>query len=111
MIGSKDSSDISPNNIIEPTMETTLAEDQHEFQRHKEQLIEGAKVKFLTNFKVDGNHKVIRQRVTDLASLRPATAAPKVSETNEIQSLRAYIDEQREQMQYIIGVCKMIIKS
>jgi hypothetical protein len=55
--------------------------------------------KFLANFKVDRNHEVVRQRETDLSSLRPATATPKVSETNEIQPLRAYIDDQRYQMQ------------
>jgi hypothetical protein len=60
-------------------------------------------VKFLANFKVDRNHKVARQWATDLAALRPATTTPKVSETNEIQSLRAYIDEKRDQMQQIIG--------
>jgi hypothetical protein len=54
---------------------------------------------------VDKNHKVVIQRVTDLASLRPATATPNI-ETNKIQSLRVYIDEQREQKQQIIGVCK-----
>ena len=51
---------------------------------------------------MDKNHKVV-QRATDLASLRPDAASPKVSETNETQSLRSYIDEQREQMQQIIG--------
>jgi hypothetical protein len=103
MAGSKDSSDVSPSNIIESTMETLLAEDQQEFEEHKHQLIKEAQAKFLTNFKVDSNHKVVRQGATDLASLRPATATPKVSETNKIQSPRAYIDEQREQMQQIIG--------
>jgi hypothetical protein len=48
------------------------------------------------------NNKVVRQWVTDLASLQPATATPKVSETNKIQSLTPYIDEQRDQMQQII---------
>jgi hypothetical protein len=84
MASSKDSSDVSSINIIEPTMENLSVEDQQEFEEHKEHLIEEAKEKFLANFKVDKNHKVIRQRVTDLASLRPATATPKVSETNKI---------------------------
>jgi hypothetical protein len=69
MAGSKDSSDVSPSKIIEPTMETLLAGDQHEFEEHKEQLIKEAQVKFLANFKVDKNHKGIRQRATDLTSL------------------------------------------
>jgi hypothetical protein len=64
MVGSKDSSDVSPNNIIEPTMETLPAEDQQEFEEHKEQLIKKVHAKFLANFKVDMNHKVVRQRAT-----------------------------------------------
>jgi hypothetical protein len=64
--------------------------------------IKEEQAKFLANIKMDKNHKVV-QRATDLASLRPDAASPKVSETNETQSLRSYIDEQREQMQQIIG--------
>jgi hypothetical protein len=78
------SSYVSPSNIIEPTWETLPAEEQQKFEEHKEQLIKEAQAKFLANFKVDRNNKVVRQRTTDLASLRPATATPKVSETNEI---------------------------
>ena len=52
---------------------------------------------------MDRNNKVVWQRATDLASLRPTTNTPTVSSTNEIQSLKAYIDEQREQMQHIVG--------
>jgi hypothetical protein len=62
-------------------------------------VIKEAQAKFLANFKVDRNHKVIQQRASD----RPSAATPKVSETNEIQSLRSYIDEQWEHMQQIIG--------
>jgi hypothetical protein len=52
---------------------------------------------------VDRNNKVVRQRVTDPASLRPTPDIPNVSNTNELQSLKNYVDEQREQMQNIIG--------
>jgi hypothetical protein len=57
-------------------------------------MIQEAKAKFLANFKVDRNNKVVRHRVTRY---------PNVSNTNELQSLRNYVDEQREQMQNIIG--------
>ena len=50
-------------------METLSAEDQQEFEEHKEQLIKEAQAKILTTFKVDRNHKVVRQRAIDLASL------------------------------------------
>jgi hypothetical protein len=78
-------------------------EEQLQFKEHKEQLIQEAKAKFLANFKVDKNNKVVRRRTTDMASLRPTAATPKVSNTNELQSLKKYIDEQRDQMQNIIG--------
>jgi hypothetical protein len=103
MAGSNDSSEVSTSNIIKPTWETLTAEEQLPFEERQEQLIQKAKTKFLANFKVDRNNKVIRQRVTDLASLRPTTDIPNVSNTNELQSLKAYIDEQREQMQRIVG--------
>jgi hypothetical protein len=79
------------------------AEEQLLFEERQEQLIREAKAKFLTDFKVDRNNNVIRQRATDLASLRPTTITPNVSSTNELQSLKAYIDERREQMQRIVG--------
>jgi hypothetical protein len=52
---------------------------------------------------VDRNNKVVRQRATDPATLRPTPDIPNVSNTNELQSLKPYIDEQREQMQHIVG--------
>jgi hypothetical protein len=94
MAGSRDSSDVSPSNIIEPTWETLPADEQLQFEEHKEHLIQEAKAKFLDNFKVDKNNKVVRQRATDLASLRPTVTTSEVSNTNELQSLKIYIDEQ-----------------
>jgi hypothetical protein len=103
MAGSKESSEASTSNIITPTWETLPTEEQLLFEERQEQLIQEAKAKFLADFKVDRNNKVVRQRATDLASLRPTTITPNVSSTNELQSLKAYIDEQREQLQRIVG--------
>jgi hypothetical protein len=76
MASSRDNSDVSPSNIIEPTWETLPADEQLQFEEHMVQLIQEVKAKFLANFKVDRNNKVIRQRATDLASLRPTTDTP-----------------------------------
>jgi hypothetical protein len=103
MVGSRDSSEVSPSNIIEPTCEILPADEQLQFEEHKEQLIQETKAKFLANSKVDRNNKVVRQRATDPASLRPTPDIPNVSNTNDLQSLKNYVDEQREQMQNIIG--------
>jgi hypothetical protein len=96
MVGSKDSSEVSTSNIIKLTWETLPVEEQLLFEERQEQLIQEAKARFLADFKMDRNNKVVRQRATDLASLRPTTNTPNVSSTNELQSLKAYIDEQRE---------------
>jgi hypothetical protein len=93
MAGSKDNSEVSTSNIIEPTWETLLADEQLQFEEHKEQMIQEAKAKFLANFKVDRNNKVVRHRATDPASLRPTPEISNVSNTNELQSLRNYVDE------------------
>jgi hypothetical protein len=77
MAGSRDNSNVSPSNIIEPTWETLSVDEQHQFEEHKEQLIQEAKAKFLANFKVDKNNKVVWQRTTDLASLLPTTIPPR----------------------------------
>jgi hypothetical protein len=69
MAGSRDSSKVSPSNIIKLAWETLPADEQLQFEEHKEQLIQEAKAKFLANIKVDRNKKVVRQRATDLASL------------------------------------------
>jgi hypothetical protein len=43
MAGSRDSSEVSPSNIIEPTWETLSADEQLQFEEHKEQLIQEAR--------------------------------------------------------------------
>jgi hypothetical protein len=88
MAGSRDSSEVSPSNIIEPTWETLPADEQLQFEEHKEQLIQEARAKFLANFKVDRNNKVVRQRATDPASLQPTPDISNVSNTNELQTLK-----------------------
>jgi hypothetical protein len=103
MAGSRDSSEVSPSNIIEPTWETLSADKQLQFEEHKEQMIQEAKARFLANFKVDRNKKIVRHRATDPASLLLTPDIPNVSNTNELQSLKNYVDEQCEQMQNIIG--------
>jgi hypothetical protein len=69
MAGSKDSSEVSTSNIIKPTWETLAAKEQLLFKEPQEQLIKEAKAKFLDDFKVVRNNKVVRLQATDLASL------------------------------------------
>jgi hypothetical protein len=59
MASSKDSSEVSTSNIITPTWEALSAEEQLLFEERQEQLIQEAKAKFLADFKVDRNNKVV----------------------------------------------------
>jgi hypothetical protein len=49
MAGSRDSSEVSPSNIIELTWETLPADEQLQFEEHKEQMIQEAKARFLVS--------------------------------------------------------------
>jgi hypothetical protein len=53
MAGFKYHSDVSPNNIMESTMETLSAKEQQKIEDYMEQLIKESKAKYLANFKVD----------------------------------------------------------
>lgn len=53
MANSKDHFVVSPSNIIEPTMETLLADEQQEFEEYTEHLTKEPKTKYLANFKAD----------------------------------------------------------
>jgi hypothetical protein len=59
MAGSKDSSEVSTSNIIKPTWESLSVEEQLLFEERPEQLIQEAKEKFLADFKLDSNNKVV----------------------------------------------------
>jgi hypothetical protein len=76
-------------------MESMSADVQPKFEQHKKQLIKKAKAKYLANFKVDMHQKVVRQWETDLALLQPTATIPNVSNTDDVQSLRSYIDKQQ----------------
>jgi hypothetical protein len=104
MAGSKANSDVFPNNIIEPTWQTLLAEDHQEFEEHNEQLIKEASEIQWSQWPTSNWIGITRSSgIGQLIWLRfDLLYYPKVSETNEIQYLRAYVDEQWDQMQQII---------
>jgi hypothetical protein len=54
---------------------------------------------------VDRHQKIAGQGECDLTSLRPTALAPNVSKTDNVQSLRHYIDDHQDQLkQYIEGM-------
>jgi hypothetical protein len=62
-----------------------------------------AKDKFLSQYTVDRHQKVVKHEETDIASLISSLQIPNVSKTDDIQSIKHYIDQQQNQMKQQIG--------
>jgi hypothetical protein len=77
MVGSKDHTDISPDNILKPAVESLTADEQQQYKDYMRQ----AKEKFLSQY-------------TDVASLLSLLQVPNVSKPDDIQSIKHYVDHQ-----------------
>lgn len=60
MAGWKDNPDISPSNIIEPTMEGMSIEEFKKMEDIRKKLLEEIDTKFLADFKVDRHYKLVQ---------------------------------------------------
>jgi hypothetical protein len=107
MAGSKDHTNISLDNILKPTIESLTAEGQQQYGDYMRQ----AKEKFLSQYTVDHHQKVVKHGETDVVSLLSSLQVPNVSKTDDIQSIKHYVDEQQNQMkQHIRGLEESIRK-
>jgi hypothetical protein len=107
MAGSKDHTDISPDNILKTVVENLTADEQQQFEDYMCQ----AKEKFLSQYTVDRHQKVIKHGETDVASLLPSLQVPDVSKPDDIQSIKYYVDQRQDQMkQQIVGLEESIRK-
>jgi antitoxin component of RelBE/YafQ-DinJ toxin-antitoxin module len=116
MVGSKDHINVSTSNIIKPTLEAFLANDQQPFDdlvRRKEkevlrkliQCCEKAKEKYISYFMVDRHQKIIHQGEINMESLLPSSQAPTISILD--QYFKAFIEQQEDQLkQYIDELLK-----
>jgi hypothetical protein len=57
-----------------------------------------AKDKFLSQYTVDRDQKVVKHGQTDVASLLSSLQIPNVSKPDDIQSIKHYVDQQQNQM-------------
>jgi hypothetical protein len=60
MAGSKDHTDMSPDNILKPAVESLTTDEQHQYKDYMRQ----AKEKFLSQYTVDNHQKVVKQGPT-----------------------------------------------
>jgi hypothetical protein len=98
MASSKDHTDISPDNILKPAVESLMADEQQQYEDYMRQ----AKEKFLSQYTVDRHQKVIKHRETDVASFLSSLQVPNISKPNNIQSIKQYVDHQQNQMKQLI---------
>jgi hypothetical protein len=94
MAGSKDHTNISPDNILKPAVESLMAEGQ----QHYEDYMRQAEEKFLSQYTVDRHQKVVKHGETDVASILSSLQVPNVSKPDDIQSIKHYVDQRQDQM-------------
>jgi hypothetical protein len=99
MVGSKDHTDISPDNILKPATESLTTDEQQQYEDYMRQ----EKEKFLSQYTVDRHQKVVKHGDTDVASLLSSLQVPNVSKPSDIQSIKQYVDQQHNQMKQQIG--------
>jgi hypothetical protein len=99
MAGSKDHTDISPDNILKPAVESLTADEQQQYEDYMRQ----AREKFLSQYTVDRHQKVVKHGETDVTSLLSSLQVPNVSKPDDIQSIKQYVDHQQNQMKQQIG--------
>jgi hypothetical protein len=80
MVGSKDHTDISLDNILKPTVESLTADKQQQYEDYMCQ----AKEKLLSQYTVDRHQKVVKHGETDVASLLSSLQVPNVSKPDDI---------------------------
>jgi hypothetical protein len=62
-----------------------------------------AKEKFLSKYTVDRQQKVVKHGETDIGSLLSSLQVPNISKSDDIQSIKHYVDQQQDQMKQQIG--------
>jgi hypothetical protein len=106
MASSKDHTDISPDNILRPAIESLLADEQQLYEDLMSQMREDARrqiakaeeeatEKFLSYFTVDHHHKITKHGEIEIASLLPSLQISNVSKSNDIQSIKQQQDEMK----------------
>jgi hypothetical protein len=99
MVGSKDHTDISPDNILKPAVESLTTDEQQQYEDYMLQV----KEKFLSQYTVDHHQKVVKHGEIDVASLLSSLQVPNISKPDDIQSIKQYVDHQQNQMKQQIG--------
>jgi hypothetical protein len=99
MAGSKDHTDISPDNILKPAVESLTTDEQQQYEDYMRQ----TKEKFLSQYTVDRHQKVVKHGETDVTSLLSSLQVPNVSKPDDIQFIKQYVDHQQNQMKQQIG--------
>jgi hypothetical protein len=89
MVGSKDHTDISPDNIMKSVVGSLTADEQQQYKVYMRQV----KEKFFSQYTVDRRRKVVKHGETDVASLLSPLQVSNISKPDDIQS-KQYVDQQ-----------------
>lgn len=105
-VGSKDPTNASLDNILSTNTESLSSNERRRYEdlmkqqddealRQRARMHEEAKEKFLSHFTIDRHQKIINQGEIKLDPLLPLLQNNNVSNSNDNQSIKHYIDQQR----------------
>jgi hypothetical protein len=89
VVGSKDHTDISPDNILKPAVASLTADEQQQYKDYMHK----AKEKFLSQYPMDRDQEVVKHGETSVASFLYSLQIPNVSNLDDIQSIKQYVDQ------------------
>jgi hypothetical protein len=109
MVGSKDHTDISSDNILRPAVESLPIDEQQLYEdlmsqvredacRHSAKAEEEATEKFLSYFTVDRHQKITKHGEIEIAFFLPSLQILNVSKSDDIQSIKQQQDEMKQQI-------------
>ena len=105
MTASKESTDVSQDSILRPTVEnlsTTelqlykdlMCQVEEDARGQLAKVQEETKENFLAHFVVDRHQKITKHGEIEIVSLLPLSQVPNVSKSDDIQSIKQYIDQE-----------------
>jgi hypothetical protein len=84
MASSEDHTDISPDIMLKPTVESISADEQQQYEDY----IRQTKEKFLSQFTVDHHQKFVKHGEMEIVSLLSSLQIPNVSKPDDIQYIK-----------------------
>jgi hypothetical protein len=119
MVGPKDHTNASPDNFLRLTMECLSVDEQQWFEDLMKQLDDDVlrqcawvheEAKFWSHLTLDRHQRIIKKGEIKLDFLVPSLQNSNVSNSTDNQSIKHYVDQQRDQLEQFLGGVEHLLK-